>query len=750
MTAPRSPRTRSTTAKHRGSEETTTPSTRAAERAHTRKASRAATRSTPPAPGASQDADAALKYAGSAETPTPQAPTLLREDCRISRIPATEVWPSIEDGRWPAKAVVNESFPVRATVFREGHDAFAAEAVLYDPAGQEVQRSLMRDIAPGLDRYEARLRAGEQGLWSFAISTWSDPFATWSHDASVKIAAGIDSDLMLEEGALLMERAAASLSVTGTEADEAREVLTQAAIGLRDASASAQTRLSAGVHQQVRRVMRRFPLRDLEETTKRYPVYVDRERALVGSWYEIFPRSIGAHRNESGEWTSGTLRSAAGDLERIRNMGFDVIYLTPIHPIGTTMRKGKNNSLTAAPGEPGSPYGIGAPEGGHDAIHPDLGTFADFDAFVERAQGLGMEVALDIALQCSPDHPWVSEHPEWFTKRSDGSIAYAENPPKKYQDIYPLNFDNDYAGLYQAIVDVIELWIAHGVTIFRVDNPHTKPLRFWQEFLAQMRRDHPDVLFLAEAFTRPAMMRTLGAVGFHQSYTYFAWRTHKQEIEDYLTEVARDTAHLMRPAFWPTTHDILTSQMVDGGEAAFRLRAVLAATGAPTWGIYSGYELAENVQRPGFEEQNDNEKYEYRPRDYASGCGPEMSRLLTALNEARAEHPALQRLRNITIHTTTHPEIICFSRHVEAWESPTGEADTVIVVISLNPHDQVEGLVTLDLGALGLGGASMGPGVPLMRVRDHLDGQDYTWGATNFVQLQPWGRLAHVFSVEAL
>lgn len=748
MTTPRRSRARTQSSHTRATTSTSPNGAHARDKAHS--ASRAASAAAPAAKGSGDGDDAALKYAGAPQEAKAQVPALVPDHARVTRIPATEVWPSIEDGLWPAKAVVGESFPVRATVFREGHDALAAEAILFDPTGEEVQRTLMRDIAPGLDRYEARLLATSTGVWSFAISTWSDPFATWSHDASVKIAAGIDTELMLEEGALLMERAAASMVATGEAAEAARRTFTDAAAGLRDASASAQTRLSAGVHQQVRQAMRTFPLRDLEETTRRYPVQVDRERALYGSWYEIFPRSIGATCDEGGTWTSGTLRTAATDLDRIAEMGFDVAYLTPIHPIGMTMRKGKNNSLTASAGEPGSPYGIGAPAGGHDAIHPDLGTFDDFDYFVERAKELGMEVALDIALQCSPDHPWVSDHPEWFTKRSDGSIAYAENPPKKYQDIYPLNFDNDYEGLYQAIVDVIEVWIDHGVTLFRVDNPHTKPLRFWQEFLAQMRRDHPDVLFLAEAFTRPAMMRTLGAVGFHQSYTYFAWRTHKQEIEDYLVEVAHETAHLMRPTFWPTTHDILTAQMVEGGPAAFKQRAVLAATGSPTWGIYSGYELAENVQRPGFEEQNDNEKYEYRPRDYTQGTGPEISRLLATLNAARAKHPALQRLRNITIHETTHPEILCFSRHVEAWESPTGEADTVIVVLSLNPHDQVEGLVTLDVSALGLAGAAMGPGVPMMRVRDHLDGHDYAWGATNYVELNPWGRFAHVFSVESL
>ena len=280
-------------------------------------------------------------------------------------------------------------------------------------------------------------------------------------------------------------------------------------------------------------------------------------------------------------------------------MGFNVVYLTPIHPIGLTNRKGKNNSLVAHRGEPGSPYGIGSAEGGHDAIHPELGTFDDFDYFVAQSKDLGLEVALDIALQCSPDHPWVSEHPEWFTQRADGSIAYAENPPKKYQDIYPLNFDRDPEGIYAAIRNMLELWISHGVTIFRVDNPHTKPIPFWERLLEEIHTRHPEVIFLAEAFTRPAMMRTLGAVGFDQSYTYFAWRTEKQEIEDYLQELAHDTAHLIRPTFWPTTHDILTSQMTSGGSAIFAIRAMLAALGAPSWGIYSGYEWSENIQREG-------------------------------------------------------------------------------------------------------------------------------------------------------
>ncbi|MDD9205321.1 DUF3416 domain-containing protein, partial [Georgenia sp. 10Sc9-8] len=362
------------------------------------------------------------------------------------------------------------------------------------------------------------------------------------HDATLKVDAGVDVDLMLLEGALVLERAAARELPA-----HAREILEHAAAALRDGSRPPQARMAVATSAEVREVLEVHPLRDMVSPSAVYPVTVHRELALYGSWYEMFPRSEGAHRTEEGTWVSGTLRTAAERLPAIADMGFDVVYLTPVHPIGTTNRKGRNNTLHAGPDDPGSPYGIGSAEGGHDAIHPDLGTFEDFDAFVDRARGLGMEVSLDLALQCSPDHPWVSEHPEWFTTRADGSIAYAENPPKKYQDIYPLNFDNDPEGIYVAVRDVLQVWIDHGVTAFRVDNPHTKPLSFWQRLLAEFHESHPHVLFLAEAFTRPAMMRTLGAIGFHQSYTYFTWRTSKQELGDYLTELAQETDALVRP-----------------------------------------------------------------------------------------------------------------------------------------------------------------------------------------------------------
>ena len=666
-----------------------------------------------------------------APQPAPYAP--------IGRIPVTEVFPVVEDGRWPAKAVPGEVIPIRATVFREGHDRFGATAVLVCPDGTDGPSARMVEILPGLDRYEARLAADAPGDWGLRVEGWSDPYATWAHDAGIKVPAGIDVPLMLEEGARVLDRAAA---VPGRDSGDAA-ALTAAAEQLRNETLTDGERLSAGLAAPVVGALDRLPLRDHVSPSATYPLQVDRSRALAGSWYEIFPRSLGSGSDEQGNWYTGTLRTAAERLDRIAAMGFDVLYLTPISPIGATNRKGRNNTLDARPDDPGSPYGIGSPDGGHDVIHPDLGTFDDFDALVARAGELGMEVALDLALQCSPDHPWVSEHPEWFTVLADGSIAYAENPPKKYQDIYPLNFDNDPEGIYNAIRAVIEVWISHGVTIFRVDNPHTKPVRFWQRILDDVHRAHPGTLFLAEAFTRPAMMRTLGAVGFDQSYTYFAWRTYKHEIEEYLEEVSTQTAHLMRPTFWPTTHDILTPQMWDGGTAIFAIRAMLAALGSPTWGVYSGYEFVENTPRGSFEEPNDNEKYEFRPRRWADAEPIGISKLITLLNAARSKHPALRQLHQIRIHPTSDDRLIAFSRQIPGRFTDSGQTDTVICVISLDPHNGVDGSVYLDLAELGLetsGGH--------FTVVDELDGRTYLWGADNWVSLSPVTRLGHVLSVE--
>ncbi|MDO4899775.1 alpha-1,4-glucan--maltose-1-phosphate maltosyltransferase [Actinomyces sp.] len=658
----------------------------------------------------------------------------------------TEVFPVVEDGRWPAKAVPDEVFPVRATVFREGHDRFGATAVLVRPDGSDGPSARMYEVGIGLDRYETHLAADAPGDWGIRVEGWSDPYGTWAHDAGVKVPAGIDVDLMLEEGARVLERAAA----VPDRAESDTEILLDAAVALRDQAASPAERLAAGMSAEVTGALERLPLRDHVSPTATYPLQVDRRRALSGSWYEIFPRSLGAHKDDQGIWHSGTLQTATRRLDRIAAMGFDVLYLTPISPIGTTNRKGRNNTLNAEPGDPGSPYGIGSPDGGHDAINPELGTFEDFDALVVRARELGMEVALDLALQCSPDHPWVTEHPEWFTILADGSIAYAENPPKKYQDIYPLNFDNDPEGIYQAILQVVRTWISHGVTIFRVDNPHTKPLPFWQRLIRQVREDNPEVLFLAEAFTRPAMMRTLAKIGFHQSYTYFAWRNTKQELTEYLVELSQETAHIMRPTFWPTTHDILTPFMTNGKVPAFKLRAVLAATMSPTWGIYSGYELAESVPRPGFEEQIDNEKYEFKQRDFGAARVNGIEALLTRLNAARQAHPALQQLRDVWFHPTSNENLIAYSKRVDAAHSATGEDDAVLTVVNLDPYGAQEGEVYLNLEQLGLPGWVDGSR-PLLRVTDELTGDTYDWSGQNYVRLDPFaGRVAHVFSVAPL
>jgi starch synthase (maltosyl-transferring) len=476
---------------------------------------------------------------------------------------------------------------------------------------------------------------------------------------------------------------------------------------------------------------------------------VDRERALYGAWYEFFPRSEGAQVDQVPP-VSGTLRTAARRLDAIAAMEFDVVYLPPVHPIGTTFRKGRNNTLIPSEGDPGSPWAIGSPDGGHDSIHPDLGTFEDFDAFVARTRELGMEVALDLALQASPDHPWVKEHPEWFTTRADGTIAYAENPPKKYQDIYPLNFDNDPQGIYAEVLRVVRLWMDHGVRIFRVDNPHTKPVRFWERLLTEIRISDPDVLFLAEAFTRPAMMRTLAKIGFHQSYTYFTWRNDEEELTEYLIELSGETAPYMRPNFFTNTPDILHAYLQYGGLPAFKIRAVLAALLSPTWGIYSGYELGENVPvRPGSEEYLDSEKYQYRPRDWAGAArhGYGIADFIAGLNRIRRAHPALHQLRNLRFHAVDQPDLMCFSKRassipaspVTGGDQGAQGDDTVLVVVNLDPHRTREATVWLDLPALGVDREFI--------VTDELTGESYLWGRASYVRLDPQTRPAHIFTV---
>ncbi|MFE6636438.1 alpha-1,4-glucan--maltose-1-phosphate maltosyltransferase [Streptomyces tendae] len=641
----------------------------------------------------------------------------------IGRIPVRDVQPVVEHGRRPAKAVTGETFEVTATVFREGHDAVAANVVLKDPEGRPGPWTPMRELAPGSDRWGAEVTPDAPGDWTYRVEAWSDPVATWRHTARIKVPAGIDAGLVLEEGAELYRRAAA-----GVPQEAGRAVLLAAATTLLDDTLPVATRLAAALTPEVDAVLARHPLRDLVTSSEPLPLLVERERALYGAWYEFFPRSEG-----TPDTPHGTFRTAARRLPAIAAMGFDVVYLPPVHPIGTTHRKGRNNTLTATPDDVGVPWAIGSPEGGHDSIHPALGTLDDFDHFVAEAGKLGLEIALDFALQCSPDHPWVHKHPDWFHHRPDGTIAHAENPPKKYQDIYPVAFDTDPDGLHTETVRILHHWMDHGVRIFRVDNPHTKPVAFWERVIADVNRTDPDVIFLAEAFTRPAMMHTLAQIGFQQSYTYFTWRNTKQELTDYLTELSGEAASYMRPNLFTNTPDILHAHLQHGGRPAFETRAVLAATLSPTWGIYSGYELCENTPlRDGSEEYLDSEKYQLTPRDWTRAAreGTTIAPLITRLNTIRRAHPALHRLRNLRFHHTDNDAIVAYSKREGS--------DVVLVVANLDPHRTQEATISLDMPQLGLDWHESVP------VHDELTDETYHWGRTNYVRLEPGRAPAHV------
>jgi starch synthase (maltosyl-transferring) len=477
----------------------------------------------------------------------------------------------------------------------------------------------------------------------------------------------------------------------------------------------------------------------ISATTEQFPIYVERDRALVGSWYEFFPRSEGAVQAADGSITSGTFATAIASLNRVADMGFDVLYLPPIHPIGIAFRKGKNNSLDALPTDPGVPWGIGGAAGGHDAINPELGTLADFKNFAAAAKKLKIEVALDLALQTSPDHPWVKSNPEWFTTRPDGTIAYAENPPKKYQDIYPINFDNDYPGIRAEVIRIIQFWISHGITIFRVDNPHTKPVHFWQDVISSINASNPEVVFLAEAFTKPAMMHALGKAGFQQSYTYFTWRVTKNELIEYGREVSEQTSAFFRPNFWVNTPDILPIHLQSGNPAIFALRAVLASTMSPSWGMYAGYELYEHAAlKEGGEEYRDSEKYEIKIRDWdkATKAGLTLAPFIKVLNTIRREHVALQRLRNLVFHHTESDQIIAYSKKEGT--------DLILMVVNLDPINVQETTVHWNMEALGLAGDNFD-------VVNLLDGAKYSWSAATYVRLdpaRPVGRVAHIAHVK--
>jgi starch synthase (maltosyl-transferring) len=665
----------------------------------------------------------------------PETAAASRVPGKLGRIPIRDLRPRQPENLWAATSYLGEVVPFEATVFREGHDLLHVALQLVAPSGASSTHR-MTEIAKGTDRWRAEVAMTETGLWRWKVGAAADDWETWLHTADVKVAAGQDTEVVFASGVELLGRASG-------------KVFADAAKALADAGLSPAARLKVAHDPRLEKAIAAAPLLSLVTESDPQTLRVERARAAVGSWYEFFPRSEGAKRAKDGTWTSGTFRTAAKRLPGVAAMGFDVLYLPPIHPIGVAFRKGPNNSPTAGPGDPGSPWAIGGPlgdgtNGGHDSIHPDLGTLADFRFFVAEAQKNGLEIALDLALQCSPDHPWVTQHPEWFTHRPDGSIAYAENPPKKYQDIYPLNFDTDPEGLSAEVLRIVEHWIAQGVQIFRVDNPHTKPLWFWEWLLGRVAQTHPDVVFLAEAFTRPPMMAALAQAGFQQSYTYFTWRNTKDELEEFLTGLATESADYLHPNLFVNTPDILTAYLQFGGPAAYKIRAAIAATASPSWGVYAGYELFEDVARPGSEENIDNEKYEYKARDWAraESTGRTLAPYLTLLNRIRREHPALAQLRNLRVHWSDDDSVLVYSKHLAGAFTPTGRPDTILVVANVDPHSVRETTVHLDLRQFGLE-----PGTPY-DVTELITGQRWTWGDSNFVRLDAFTEPVHVIAID--
>ena len=652
--------------------------------------------------------------------PSPSLPHHVVEDVR----------PSTPHG-YPAKALAGEKVPVSATIFRDGHDELAARALLFPVgAGDDDVPVGLCTLAEGPDdTWSGAVRVPAPGPYELVIEVWTDRWATWAKKAAAKLAARQDVSVEIAEAtALIEEWASKHPSADGAPLPGA---VAGALAALRDAARDDAARLNPALSAQVAHDLAGPALaRDLTRSA-RFPLWAERERAGVGAWYELFPRSFGG------------LRGTAAEVPRLADLGFDVLYLPPVHPIGRTYRKGRNNTLVAGPGDPGSPWAIGSEEGGHTSIAKELGDFDDFDYLVSTVSRYGMELALDYALQCSPDHPWVKEHPEWFFHRPDGSIAYAENPPKKYQDIFPLNFwpdkDADRVALWEECKRVLYFWAERGVRIFRVDNPHTKPFAFWEWLIGELRRDSPDVVLLAEAFTRPKLMAKLAEIGFSQSYTYFTWRVPQygpEGIRTYVEQLAHGRlADYFRPNFWPNTPDILSGPLRGGPPAAFAIRYVLAATLSPSYGVYSGYELYENEPAsPDNEEYLFSEKYEVKHRDFSRPGS--LSRLFRAVNGIRRRHQAFSRLRNVAFHGTDNPSVMAYSK-----VSDDG-ADVVLVVVTLDPYVTQAATLHLDMAALG---GSAGGG---LRVHDELSGESYTWGAHPYVVLEPFRRVAHIFAVE--
>ncbi|WAL64542.1 DUF3416 domain-containing protein [Amycolatopsis cynarae] len=651
------------------------------------------------------------------------------------RLGIDDVSPIVDCGQYPAKAVAGEHVPISATVWRDGHDAVAATVTWRGPGDRVARRTRMSEQGTGLDRFAAVIVPDSPGLWTFRVDAWGDPWTTWRRDLKIKVAAGQEAAELandLETGAQLLDR-------VSRRPDRRREraLLVAASAALRDTSRLLPERIGPALSADVEHIMHEHPVRELVTKGRPLRLQVDRERAAFGAWYELFPRSTGGVDAE-GTPVHGTFATAARELARIARMGFDVVYLPPIHPIGRVNRKGRNGSVVSDEHDVGSPWAIGADEGGHDAVHPALGTLDDFDDFVARAHELGLEVALDLALQAAPDHPWVVKNPEFFTTRPDGTIAYAENPPKKYQDIYPLNFDNDPPAIYAEVLRVVLHWVAHGVRVFRVDNPHTKPPDFWEWLISSVKDAHPDVLFLSEAFTRPARLWGLAKLGFTQSYTYFTWRTTKEELTEFAVDLLEHWDH-GRPNLFVNTPDILHESLQKGGPGMFALRAALAATLSPSWGMYSGFELFEHEPlREGSEEYLHSEKYELRPRDYAAALaeGRSLEPWLTRLNAIRRAHPALQQMRTLRFHHVDNGGLIAYSKKDPA------SGDTVLAVITLNPFGAEEGTLWLDLPALGFDWSDR------LIAHDEVTGETWDWGQANYVRLEPWRAVAHIVSLQ--
>lgn len=690
------------------------------------------------------------------EAPAPSIEA--NEPGQFGRINVMDITPTEERGIFPARVELGEPFEMTAQVFIEGRTKVGATAIVRNPRGKETMRRAMTCVNPGLDRWTVMVKCGEHsdlkpwedgyaavkrqlGEWTVTIEGWEDTYVSWLHDARIKVRVMDDVDNALNSGAELLARWAATPDAGLIARD--RKTLEKAAETMADQTLSAEDRLAAGDNPTIAALHETHPLRDGISPSQPQRFKVERPKSSFAAWYQFFPRSEGATIDpNTGKIIQGTLKTSMAGLERAAAEGFDIVYLPPVFPIGVTNRKGRNNTLVAGPDDPGSPFGIGSELGGHDTVDPLLGTMDDFKALCQRAHELGLEIALDFALQCSPDHPWVKAHPNWFRHKPDGSIAFAENPPKKYQDIYPIDFNADMPGIEKEVERIMNLWIEAGVTIFRIDNPHTKPVRFWQDVIAAVTKKHPEILFLAEAFTRPGMMRALSYVGFTQSHCYFPWRNTKDELEEYLPITNGDDGYYQHNTFWPTTPDILTAYVRDNGVAGHCVRAVLAAMGSPSWGIYNGYELIENKQRPGFEEQIDNEKYEVKVRDWSKAKQYGVAEMLTALNKIRRSHPAALSYHNLTVLPTSDPNILAFARHTPAELTGTGQADTLIVVVNLDGHNAHQSMIHLELGELGL------PTDRPLNVRDELTGREFQWGWDNYVSLAPWADVAHILSVQ--